>query len=379
MSMPVELTDEQIEQLGHEIDAIREEVMNDLGQEDADYIRRIVRVQRSCEAGGRALLMAGILPPAWLAGTSLLSLSKILENMEIGHNVMHGQWDWMRDPKLHSANYEWDTASPAEEWKHSHNFVHHTFTNIVGRDRDVGYGILRMAPDQPWKPVYLAQPLYNWALAGLFQWGVALHDLEFERIGKSKSLREAGSQSLRILRKARKQVAKDYVVFPLLGGPMAPLILAGNINANFVRNLWAYMIIFCGHFTEDAEMFTEDVLENESRGHWYLRQILGSSNLEGGKLMHIMSGNLSHQIEHHLFPDMPSNRYAEVKPRIQEICQRYGIHYNTGRLSRQFGTVMKRVARLALPGGKKGSTGMEAAEPASAESDQRGAELPAAA
>ena len=376
MNMPVQLTDEQIEQLGHEIDAIREEVMNDLGQEDANYIRRVVRAQRACEVGGRGLLMAGILPPAWLAGTGLLSLSKILENMEIGHNVMHGQWDWMRDPKLHSANYEWDTASPAEEWKHSHNYVHHTFTNIVGRDRDVGYGILRMSGEQPWKPIYLAQPLYNWVLAGLFQWGVAFHDLEFERIGKTKSLREAASQYVRIMRKARKQVTKDYLVFPLLGGPMAPFILAGNVNANFIRNLWAYMIIFCGHFTEEAEMFTEDVLENESRGHWYLRQILGSSNIEGGKLMHIMSGNLSHQIEHHLFPDMPSNRYAEVKPRIQAICQRYGIHYNTGRLSRQFGTVMKRVARLALPGGNKGSTGMEAPESDAAQSQ---AELPAAA
>jgi linoleoyl-CoA desaturase len=377
MNMPVQLTDEQIEQLGHEIDAIREEVMNDLGQEDANYIRRIVRTQRACEVGGRGLLMAGILPPAWLAGTGLLSLSKILENMEIGHNVMHGQWDWMRDPKLHSANYEWDTTSPAEEWKHSHNYVHHTFTNIVGKDRDVGYGILRMSPDQPWKPVYLAQPLYNWALAGLFQWGVALHDLEFERIGQTKSLREAAAQSVRILRKARKQVAKDYVVFPLLGGPMAPFILAGNVNANFIRNLWAYMIIFCGHFTEDVEMFTEDVLENESRGHWYLRQILGSSNLEGGKLMHIMSGNLSHQIEHHLFPDMPSNRYAEVKPRIQEICERYGIHYNTGRLSRQFGTVMKRVARMALPGGGKKSSGP--AEAPATQSEVQSQDWPAAA
>lgn len=357
MSMPVELSNEQMEQLGREIDAIREEVMADLGQEDANYIRRLVRLQRGCEVGGRGLLFLGFLPPAWLAGTGLLSLSKILENMEIGHNVMHGQWDWMRDPKLHSSTYDWDNTCPAEEWKHSHNYMHHTYTNIVGMDRDVGYGIMRMAADQPWKPVYLAQPLYNWILAGFFQWGVAFHDLEFEQIGKTKSLDEALTQYRQILRKVRKQVGKDYLLFPLLAGPFAPLVLAGNVSANFIRNLWAYMIIFCGHFTEEAEMFTDEVLENETRGHWYLRQILGSSNLEGGRIFHILSGNLSHQIEHHLFPDMPSNRYAEVAPRIQEICRRYGIHYNTGRLGRQFGTVMKRVARLSLPGGKKASTG----------------------
>ena len=345
------LTDQQIEQLGREIDAIREEVMADLGQKDADYIRRILRTQRGSEVAGRALLFLGFLPPAWLAGTGLLSLSKILENMEIGHNVMHGQWDWMRDPDLNSATYDWDNTCPAEEWKHSHNYVHHTFTNIVGKDRDVGYGILRMSEDQPWKPVYLLQPAYNWVLAFLFEWGVAFHDLEFERIGKTKSRKEAMRQYRSIFKKIRKQVVKDYVAFPLLAGPLAPFVLSGNFSANIVRNLWAYMIIFCGHFTEEAEMFTEEVLENETRGHWYLRNLLGSSNIEGGEWFHILSGNLSHQIEHHLFPDMPSNRYKEVAPKIQELCERYGLPYNTGRLGRQFGTVMKRVARMALPGG----------------------------
>lgn len=347
------LTDQQIEQLGRDIDAIREEVMADLGQKDADYIRRILRTQRGSEVAGRALLFLGFLPPAWLAGTGLLSLSKILENMEIGHNVMHGQWDWMRDPDLNSATYDWDNTCPAEEWKHSHNYVHHTFTNIVGKDRDVGYGILRMSGDQPWKPVYLAQPLYNWVLAFLFEWGVAFHDLEVERIGKTKSYKEAMRQFRSIFKKIRKQVVKDYVAFPLLAGPFAPFVLSGNFSANIVRNLWAYMIIFCGHFTEEAEMFTEEVLENESRGHWYLRNLLGSSNIEGGEWFHILSGNLSHQIEHHLFPDMPSNRYKEVAPKVRELCERYGLPYNTGRLSRQFGTVMKRVARMALPGGGK--------------------------
>lgn len=353
MKTPYNLTDQQIEKLGREIDAIREEVMADLGQKDADYIRRILRTQRGSEVAGRALLFLGFLPPAWLAGTGLLSLSKILENMEIGHNVMHGQWDWMRDPKLNSSTYDWDNTCPAEEWKHSHNYVHHTFTNIVGKDRDVGYGILRMSEDQPWKPVYLAQPLYNWVLAFLFEWGVAFHDLEFERIGKTKSRKEAMRQYRSIFKKIRKQVVKDYVAFPLLAGPLAPFVLSGNFSANIVRNLWAYMIIFCGHFTEEAEMFTEEVLENETRGHWYLRNLLGSSNIEGGEWFHILSGNLSHQIEHHLYPDMPSNRYKEVAPRIREICERYGLPYNTGRLSRQFGTVMKRITRMALPGGGK--------------------------
>src|ERR1700758_3718824 len=110
MTQPkINLTAEQAEALGAELDAIKERVMADLGQRDADYIRRVIKTQRALEVGGRALLMAGILPPAWLAGTAMLGISKILDNMEIGHNIMHGQYDWTGDPTLSSRGFEWDT------------------------------------------------------------------------------------------------------------------------------------------------------------------------------------------------------------------------------------------------------------------------------
>jgi fatty acid desaturase len=109
----ITLTPEQADQFGRELDAIKERVMADLGAEDADYIRRVIKVQRSLEVGGRALLFAGILPPAWLAGTAMLGIAKILDNMEIGHNIMHGQYDWMRDPAISGRTFEWDTACPA--------------------------------------------------------------------------------------------------------------------------------------------------------------------------------------------------------------------------------------------------------------------------
>ena len=80
------------------------------------------------------------------------------------------------------------------------------------------------------------------------------------------------------------------------------------------------MIIFCGHFTADAETFPKSSVVNESRGGWYLRQVRGSSNIAGGRLLDVMSGNLSHQIEHHLFPDLPANRYAEMGPGVRRIC-----------------------------------------------------------
>ncbi|MGV0634565.1 acyl-CoA desaturase [Mycolicibacillus trivialis] len=346
----ITLTPEQADAFGKELDAIRESVLADLGKRDADYIRRVVKTQRALEVGGRALLFAGILPPAWLAGTTMLGLAKIIDNMEIGHNLMHGQYDWMRDPALAGRDFEWDTACPADQWRHSHNYMHHTYTNIVGMDRDIGYGILRMSPDQPWQPYYLGNPLYAFLLMVLFQYGVAVHELEFERIrageigftDKREMLRETWQ-------KVRRQTLKDYVAFPLLAGPFAPWVFAGNLTANLMRNVWAYTIIFCGHFPEGTQEFSIEETRNESRGMWYFRQILGSANLTGGKLFHLLSGNLSFQVEHHLFPDLPAHRYAEIAPQVREICRRYGIPYNTGPLHKQFGTVVRKIVKLALP------------------------------
>ena len=346
------MTAEQIEAFGEELDALRQRVLDDLGERDVDYIRNVIRAQRALEVAGRGLLFLSILPPAWLGGVGALSLSKILDNMEIGHNVMHGQYDWTGDPTLSGNEFEWDTACPADQWRHSHNYMHHTFTNIVGKDRDIGYGILRMSEEQEWEPYYLGNPVYATLLALFFQYGVALHDLEIEQVRTGKyDWGERRSMAASIWRKVRRQSLKDYVLFPLLAGPQAPLVLAGDASANLVRNVWAFMIIFCGHFPDGTEEFTEEEAENETRGGWYLRQLLGSSNLTGRRLFHILSGNLSFQIEHHLFPDIPAHRYAEISVEVREICERYGIDYHTGPLPKQFGSVVRKIVRLALPDG----------------------------
>ncbi|WP_235733225.1 fatty acid desaturase family protein [Mycolicibacterium neoaurum] len=344
------LTPEQFEAFGAELDAIRERQLADLGERDANYIRQIIKWQRGLEFGGRVLLF---LPPAWPVGTVMLGLSKILDNMEIGHNVMHGQYDWMGDPALCGQNFEWDSACPSNQWRHSHNYMHHTYTNIVDLDRDIGYGILRMSEDQKWHPYYLGNPVYAFLLMVFFQYGVALHELETERIRAGEiKLRDKKEMLTEMWAKVKKQTVKDYVAFPLLAGPFAPFVFAGNMTANLMRNVWSYAIIFCGHFPEGTHEFTVEETKSETRGQWYYRQLLGSANLSGGKWFHIFSGNLSFQIEHHLFPDIPAHRYAEISGEVREICQRYGLPYNSGPLPKQFFSVVKKIWRLALPNRK---------------------------
>ncbi len=356
------LTEADVEQIGVELDAIRQEIIDSRGAADAAYIRRMVDVQRKLELGSRAVLLASAFPPAWVAGTIGLSIAKILENMEIGHNVMHGQWDWMRDPKIHSSTWEWDNASTAEGWKHSHNEVHHTYTNIVGKDNDLGYGIMRVDEDQRWIPMYLAQPLWNAINACFFEYGIAAYDLELGKnlsIPKEKRSEEFKRRARNTVTKIRKQATKDYVVNPALALPFGGFLpaLAANFTASVVRNVWSHSVIMCGHFPEGVETFERKAIpENETRGQWYVRQMLGSANISGSKAMHLMTGNLSHQIEHHLFPDLPSNRYAEIAPRVKALFDKYELRYHEAPLPQQVGSAWHKVVRLSLPNGFMATT-----------------------
>ena len=396
------LSAEQLEALGREFDELHEYVKDDLGDRDAKYIRSIIELHRRLGLIGRTELLAASFWPAWILGTATISVAKILENMEIGHNVLHGQWDWMNDPQIHSSTWDWDTASTKEAWKHSHNYVHHTYTNILGKDKDLGYEIMRIDPHQTWHPVYLLQPFYNALLMAFFEWGVAFHDLDLEALRKGEKSQKDVLHDLKgIWGKARNQIVKDYIAFPLLSsllmayadrnlskepepghgrvrrvadrvwrrrpqrsehpalalakrlyGPTFRSTLTADVAANIVRNVWAYAIIFCGHFPDQTYTFSMKETEDEETGGRYVRQLIGAANIEGSALFHVISGNLGYQVEHHLYPDMPSTRYGEIAPKVREICERYDLPYNTGPFFQQLGMVQRTILRLAFPGGK---------------------------
>jgi linoleoyl-CoA desaturase len=236
-----------------------------------------------------------------------------------------------------------------------------------------------------------------------FEWGVAFHDLDFDAIRKGEKSKKQVRRELKgIAGKARSQIVKDYIAWPFVnalgmaalqasasgareiatgrrrrrsplgairrrrsGGAVQRVALdaleAGtttfraaakaNFTANLVRNVWSYAIIFCGHFPDQTYTFTPEEAEDETRGGWYVRQLVGAANIEGSPLFHVASGNLGYQVEHHLFPDMPSSRYAEIAPRVKDICERYGLPYNGGPFMQQLGMVQRTILRLAFPGG----------------------------
>jgi linoleoyl-CoA desaturase len=350
MTLSHSLSPAEADAFGAELDAIRREVVADRGRRDVDHIQNVVRTAHYGEAAGRLLLHFGLDPLSFTLGVAALATAKILENMEIGHNVMHGQYDWTGDPALQSQSYEWDTACTGDDWRHDHNYEHHTYTNVLGKDRDVGYGLIRVSREQPWDPIYSVQPISALLLALGFQWGVGAYALRFEEVLRGKaSLGDLAQRAQPFLRKAGWQLTKDYIFFPALALWNAPRVLAGNFLANVIRNVWSFSIIFCGHFPEGVRVYEESEARDESRGQWYVRQVNGSANIEGGWLFHVLTGHLSHQIEHHLFPDLPAARYPEIAPRVRQLCERFGQTYNTGSFFEQFGSVVGRIIRYARP------------------------------
>ncbi|MGV0788306.1 acyl-CoA desaturase [Mycolicibacterium sp. XJ2] len=337
-----------LEALAADLESIRQDVEASLGAKDQTYIQRTIRFQRGLEIASRLMIATGRGQVSWLLGTAALAAAKSIENMELAHNISHGQWDWMNDPEIHSSTWEWDMVGPSSHWRYSHNYRHHVFTNVVGVDEDLGYGVMRVTRDQEWKPSNLTQPLRNLLMAITFEWGIGLHDLYSEKL-RASSDAEKSRHTQTFIRKIVRQVGKDYVLYPSFSGRRWRRVLIANVTANLLRNLWAYVVICCGHFTDGAEKFTAATLEGETKPEWYLRQMLGTANFNAGPVMAFMSGNLCYQIEHHLFPDLPSNRLADIARRVKAVCATYDLPYTTGPLLRQYLLVLRTIMKLALP------------------------------
>jgi NADPH-dependent stearoyl-CoA 9-desaturase len=358
------LSDADVVALAAELDAIRRDVEDSRGAKDHQYIRRSIAFQRYLEAAARLTIFASKGRLGWSVGTVGLALAKCVENMELAHNITHGQWDWMNDPEIHSSTWEWDMVGPSAHWMSSHNFRHHKFTNVVGVDDDLGFGVMRVTRDQEWRPSNLLQPLRAVLLAAAFEWGVAMHGLYAVQDRETTEAAKSAHRTT-MIRKMVRQATKDYLVFPALGLRRWRRVLGANIMANGFRNAWAYIVIVCGHFADGAEKFTESVLDDETHAEWYLRQMLGTANFRAGPVLAFTSGHLCYQIEHHLFPDLPSNRLPEIAERVRALCATYDLPYTTGSFLRQYLLTVRTICKLALPAGFMSATADDAPETAS--------------
>lgn len=342
-----------IEAFGLEIEALRREVEQQLGEDDAAHIRAIGKLSRRLEITGRSLLHFSFEPLAFSAGTLALWAHKSLELMEIGHMALHGAYDGLPDVgRFESQSFYWKAPIDEASWRIGHNVRHHQYTNIAGKDPDLNFAALRLSPRIPYRAAHAAQPVSN-----LFSWfgfatAINLHvtgilDLYVERgeptVVPDRSRATAQAAHRKFVAKWLRYYLREYGLFPLLAGPFAPKIALGNWLSELARDLHAAAIIYCGHV--GASDFPEDT-EPQSRAAWYAMQVEAARDVEMPDWLSILCGGLNFQIEHHLFPRMPPNRLRQIAPRVRAICETYGIQYRTDSWPRTLRSVLRELRRL---------------------------------
>lgn len=355
-SAPEAANDPRIVAFGLALDALRREVEAKIGEEDAQYIKRIGALSSALEVVGRGLIHLSIDPVTFGVGVSALWVHKALELMEIGHPALHGAYDGLPDaPKFASETFKWKAPVDEAAWKAHHNLKHHQFTNIEGKDPDLNFGQLRLSARVPYELAHKLQPLSN-ILTG-FGFGMALNlhvtgmlDLYFKSTDDLEVLPDRKPETVRAARRAflskhLRHYGREYVFFPLLAGPFFPKVLLGNLISEVARDLFAAAIIYCGHVgSTDYPRGTEA----KGRAHWYAMQVEGSRDVEVPLPVSILTGGLDRQIEHHLFPRMPPNRLREIAPRVKAICEQHGVKYRSDSWPATLKDVLRELRRFAF-------------------------------
>jgi fatty acid desaturase len=325
-------------------DEIKERYRAGLGQKDIDYIKGIRNKSRIFEFIGRSLIWFGFGPFTFLAGILFLFLHRNLESIELGHNILHGQYDYFPEiPEFHSRNFRWKAPIDEEGWRREHNDMHHVHTNVYARDPDLTHGILRVNDRLPWNKLHLIQfPLYVFYFYPFMTYKFNAQNLGFNKYFVEKHLPsnegyaelsyQIDNGNLKALRKRDfrskfRIVFKEYYVFPLLalitGFSMVRVFFA-NLITDTINSLWMTFTLQSSHFTEPLQ--PEDCLDN--KGKWYESQINSTINFKGTyRWQSILWGHIDYQIEHHLFPDIPSHHYPEIALEVKEVCKKFNIEY----------------------------------------------------
>jgi NADPH-dependent stearoyl-CoA 9-desaturase len=329
---------ERIAAFGRAIDEIRHEVEASLGAEDVAHIVRIQKISRRLEVAGRGLIYVSVDPVTFGAGVLALWAHKQLEAIELGHAALHGTYDHLEGAEdFHADKFEWRFPVDEASWRYAHNVRHHQYTNVVGKDPDLRFGITRLSERIAHRWFHALQPASS--VATWFTFGLAIQlqstgmlDLYLHRDVEPEVLPNRDPETVRaahraFMRKLVRYYGREYVMFPLLAGPFFPKVLLGNLIAEIGRNFYSGATIYCGHI--DAKDYPEGT-RARGRGVFYAMQAEAAHDFEVPLPISILCGGLDRQIEHHLFPKLPPNRLREIAPRVRAACEAHGVEYRTG-------------------------------------------------
>jgi linoleoyl-CoA desaturase len=272
----------------------------------------------------------------------------------VGFNVMHdanhgGYSDHPRVNQLLSLSAEMLGMS-GFRWRTKHNIWHHTYTNIAGFDDDVEtFGLMRLTPHVPWKPLYKAQVWYFPVIYSMIGFDFFLRDFMMVLFGKSDANHVYP-----------KMHAMDQVTFwagklffiaimfalPLLVFPWWQVVI-GFMIVMLTVGLVMGVIFQLAHINGDAAfpkpLGNPQHVENE----WAVHQVETTANFAPNNwLLNFYIGGLNYQIEHHLLPHVCHLNYPRLAPIVRATCEEFGIRYTSYSTWREAFTCHLRELRL---------------------------------
>ncbi|MBP0455890.1 fatty acid desaturase family protein [Streptomyces montanisoli] len=91
------------------------------------------------------------------------------------------------------------------------------------------------------------------------------------------------------------------------------------------------------------------MLSGKERPDFLRRQVLTSRNVSGGVFTDVVLGGLNHQIEHHLFPSMPSPNLRRAQPIVRRYCEELGVPYLRTGLIASYAQTLTSLHRAGAP------------------------------
>jgi len=345
-----ESDDERLRSFGQAISAIRDSAEARVGDDDVRYVVRLDRLSRTLEVLGRTLLHFSLEPVSFTVGVTCLFVHKQLQTAEIGHTALHGAYDRLEGAeRFHSQRFRWDPPIDEASWRKGHNHGHHQFTNIAERDPDINFGSIRLTEQTPHRPRHYAQLASTFLFSvPFFAHAINLHVTGMLDDVETRDAEEVRAVRRRVLRKLVPHLAKEYLLFPALAGPMFWKVALGNWMSERMRDVWSAATIYCGHVGEDVASYPEGARAS-TRGRWFAMQVEASNDFTVAFPFNVLCGGLEHQIEHHLFPKLPPPRLREVAAEVERACRDHGVAYRSDSWGRTLSRALRQVARLSLP------------------------------
>jgi linoleoyl-CoA desaturase len=254
----------------------------------------------------------------------------------IGFNVMHdaNHGGYSNNPlvnKLVGLSAEMLGMS-GFRWRTKHNIWHHTYTNIAGFDDDVEtFGLMRLTPREPWKPLYRAQVWYFPVVYSLIGFDFILRDFMMIFFGKSDDNHVYPKMS--VVDKVTFWAGKLFFFLIMFALPLLVFpwwqVLIGFMIVMLSVGLIMGVVFQLAHINGDA-MFPDPVgspqhIENE----WAVHQVETTADFAPHNwLLNFYIGGLNYQIEHHLLPHICHLNYPRLAPIVRETCEEFGIRYN---------------------------------------------------